>query len=129
MIEPPFELQVQRLFAEAPTAPDADAFAARVQARLERGWALRRLLIGAAGIAGGLIAAVQFLTSGLIGRASTASEDLSSRLHVAAAGATQWVSNTLPTHALPFGGEGLWLAAGLGAVGVALLAARLFETF
>ena len=57
MSDPSFEHQLGRLFAEPPSLTGHVEFTAAVQARLERGWAMRRILIGAAGVVGGLVAA------------------------------------------------------------------------
>ena len=49
MDDPAFEMRLSRMFAEAPHYPDAVLFASEVESRLGRGWALRRVLIAAAG--------------------------------------------------------------------------------
>lgn len=129
MAEPSFERHVQRLYAEAPLFPDAPLFTAGVQRRLDRAWALRRGLIGVAGVAGGLIAAVQFVGSNFTERVSLVSEDLTLRLHEVEGWISQRTGWQVDAHALPMGGEAMWLVAGLAAMGLALLAARVFETF
>jgi hypothetical protein len=124
MAEPNFEHQVARLFAEAPSFPDQRDFTYAVQARLERGWGVRRLLIGAAGAAGGLVAAVQVFQANLVQRAAAASRDADLRAHdLAERGAA-----LLHLH-VSLGGEVVWMVAGLGAVGLALAAARLADRF
>jgi len=50
MVESEFERRLERLFADAPEMPDAGAFAARIESRLNAGWTARRMLIGAAGV-------------------------------------------------------------------------------
>ena len=65
--EPGFEFKLERMFADAPAMPDADLFTLQVLDRLNRGWTARRLLIGAMGAAGGLVAAVQLLGAGAFG--------------------------------------------------------------
>ena len=67
MPEPGFEFKLERMFAEAPAMPDADLFTVRVLDRLNRGWDVRRLLIGAMGAAGGLVGAFELLGSGAFG--------------------------------------------------------------
>ena len=129
MAEPSFELHLQRLYAQPPALADASAFALRVQRRLDRGWAWRGVLIGVAGVAGGVIAAAQFIASNLVGRASAASRGASLQVHHVLTDLVQQAQALTPLHTLPLGGEAIWLAAGLAAVGVALLAARVFETF
>jgi hypothetical protein len=130
MAEPSFETQLQRLFAEAPAYPDAALFTARVQQRLDRGWALRRGMIGVAGVAGGLIAAGQFVSSHLVARASVASQDASIQVQDQVNAVERWLDGHAPAlHGLPMGADGLWLVAGLAAMGLALLAARVMERF
>jgi len=54
------------MFADAPPSPDADVFAARVTARLDRNWGFRQALIGGLGVVGGLIGGWQFLGAGVL---------------------------------------------------------------
>ncbi len=61
-----FERMLEQRFADTPPAPDAEAFAHRVGVELERQWRFRRWLIGAAGVAGGLIGAGQLLAAGAV---------------------------------------------------------------
>ncbi len=109
--------------------PDAPLFAAGVQRRLDRAWALRRGLIGVAGVAGGLIAAVQFVGSNFTERVDLILTDLTQRMHWVEGWVSQRTGWQVDPHALPMGGEAIWLVAGLAAMGLALLAARVFETF
>jgi hypothetical protein len=53
MAEPDFESQLTRMFAEPPSFPDAALFNAEVEARLDRGWAMRRVFIALGGTVGG----------------------------------------------------------------------------
>lgn len=123
-----FEARLQRLFAEVPPFADSPAFAAQVEARLDRGWAVRRVAIAAAGLLGGGIAVVQLVGSDLPGRL-----ELASRSSTVAAGrqvglAVEGLGRLTPAfRALPLGGETLWLIAGLGALALALLATRVIE--
>ena len=50
-----FEHDLQRLFSEAPPAPDAELFAHRVRERLDMTWTWRRLAVGAAGAGAGAL--------------------------------------------------------------------------
>ena len=129
MADPSFDTQLARLFAEPPPLPDASAFTAAVQTRLERGWALRRVAIGAAGGVGGLVAAGQVVGANLLQRAAVASHSADTRAHDVAAELIGRGQAMLHLAALPFGGEALWMVAGLAALGVALAAARLMESF
>ena len=127
MSDPSFEHQVARLFTEVPAFADQSAFTAAVQTRLERGWTLRRLLIGAGGLVGGLIAATQVVQANLVQRATAVSHTADDRAHDLLAELTARGMMALHAHDLPVGGEVLWMVAGLGAVGVALVAARLMD--
>jgi len=61
-----FEARLESAFAETPVYGDADIFVLRVNDALERNWLMRRILIGALGVTGGLIGGAQLLRSGLI---------------------------------------------------------------
>src|ERR1700742_1821876 len=74
MVEQDFERRLERLFAEAPVLADADAFARRLERRLDRGWTARRALIGVGGVAGGVIAASQLFLSNFAERMEVASQ-------------------------------------------------------
>jgi len=122
--DPSFEMRLQRMFAEPAHFPDAPLFAIEVEHRLARGWALRRMLIGSAGVVGGLIAVVQFAGARFgerVGEVARLALDTSRTLRTAAV--------HLPTPLgdlgqLPFGGEVLWLVTGLAVLAGALLASR-----
>lgn len=121
MAERTFEMELDRLFAEAPAFADAGLFALRVEERLDRGWTFRRFVIGGLGIAGGLIGGAQILGSGLIQRlgAATAQSNhlLSSRL-----------SGFSAFHLLPGGsaldGEVMWLSVALAVVALGFAVTR-----
>lgn len=51
-----FDPAIERLFARAPVMPDADLFAADIQARLASSSRLRTVALTAAGLVGGVIA-------------------------------------------------------------------------
>ena len=129
MSDPSFERQLGRLFAEPPPLSGQAEFTAAVQARLERGWAMRRLLIGTAGVVGGLVATAQVVGANLVQRVSVASQGADSRAHDLAAELVARGGAMVHVRSLPIGGEALWMVAGLAALGVALVAARLMESF
>src|SRR5215471_14041133 len=110
MAEVDFERRLERLFAEAPELPDAGAFAAGVERRLDAGWTARRWLIGAAGVIGGVIGASQLMVSNLFQRVESAGD--SARLlstsfnHISTGGADWWT-------AMSAGGATVWVAAAL----------------
>src|SRR5580658_2864734 len=63
-----FELRVERLFAEAPSLADAEAFAERTLERISRGWLARRAVIGSMGVLGGLIGGFEVVSTGALGQ-------------------------------------------------------------
>jgi hypothetical protein len=124
--DPSFESRLQRLLADHPHYPDAPLFAAQVEHRLARGWALRRILIGAAGVAGGLVAVAQVAGAGLGARLDAASRfahDAALALHASASRLPGPIGD-VGQLALPFGAEALWLVAGLAVLAGALFASR-----
>jgi hypothetical protein len=124
-----FDIQLQRLFAQTPAMPDAMAFAERLQRRLDRRWAFRRVMITSAGVAGALITLWQVMSAHLIAQADIASQAPAAQArHAFAVGLMRVHMATNLIQALPFGGEALWLIAGLAVMAAALLATRLFET-
>ncbi len=118
-----FDTQLDRMFAEPPAFEDAGAFAGKVQSKLNRNWAARRLLIGVLGVIGGLIGVGQIVSSGVIGHMrnlARAAPNLASldpaRWH------GHWSAGLSPAT-----NGAIWL--GLAAVGIALALAlsRLIE--
>lgn len=124
MAELDFEMRLDRLFAEPPALPDSEVFARRIEARLDRGWSLRRLAIGAAGVLGGVIGVGQMLSSNLLGHAEAASASQGQALSDGIAGILKAGSNL---SALPIGGEALWLAAALGVLALAFGVTRAMD--
>jgi hypothetical protein len=116
MAELDFEMRLDRLFAEPPHLSDSEDFARRVETRLDRGWNVRTLAIGAAGVLGGVIGVGQLLSANVFGRAETASATQSHALNDGLANIMKAGSNL---SALPIGGEALWLAAALGILALA----------
>jgi hypothetical protein len=124
MAELDFERRLERLFGEAPDLPDAKAFADRIERRLDRGWNLRRWLIGAAGLAGGIIGASQLFMSNLFERVETAEQ--SARL------IGQGVARVTPTTDMVSalsGGYGLWVAVGMAVLAMGFVVSRMIEEF
>ncbi len=113
-----------RLFSEIEPAQDARTFAALVERRLARSWALRRWLIAAAGAGGAAIALMQALTSGLAG-------GLGGVARLARAGEAELGALAGPRLAvldsLAFTPEAIWLILGLAILAGALLAGRALE--
>ncbi|WP_430418750.1 hypothetical protein [Phenylobacterium sp.] len=122
MAELDFERRLERLFMDAPELPDAAAFAQRIESKLDRGWNLRRWLIGAAGLTGGVIGASQLFMSNLFERVETAEQ--SARL--VGQGLSRVSPSTDMVSALS-GGYGVWIAVALAAVAMFYFASRLIE--
>jgi hypothetical protein len=121
-----FDMRLSRMFAEAPALPDGDGFAQRVENRLERNWMMRRVLIGAAGLGGGLMVAGQML-------APQISQKIEAVSIAPVASLQKGVDALLPQWKvlsyLPYSSELVWLAAGLAALGIATLARRSIDEF
>jgi hypothetical protein len=128
MAESSFEQDLTRLYGETPPMADARAFADRVETRLERGYRLRRAVVGILGVAGGLLAVGQLAGQNLLahvqtlGQASVRAQAGASALAHAAAVQAPVLQN------LPVGIESLWFVAALVALaGAALVATRVME--
>jgi hypothetical protein len=104
MAEREFEADLERMFQQAPAFADNEAFARRVEARLDKNWRLRALGIASAGAIGGLIALTQTIRAGL---GLEAAEAASSRSVAHADG----VVDSLFSQVLGAGGD---LAANMG---------------
>lgn len=126
MAEPDFEAQLTRLYSEPPAFPDAELFTARIAASLDRGWALRRVLIGGAGVVAGLIAAFQIVTTRFSAEIKALSvsgtRDLNADVGMALDRFNQVVST-------PASVEALWLAAGLALLALGFAVTRAMEEF
>ena len=122
MAEVDFEARLERMFAEAPSPGDADAFASRVETRLDRGWAARRAMIWIAGLAGGVIGATQLVMSNL--RPSLEQVNLSAPHEFASLREVGAAAEWLPSLA---GGETLWMIAILAATAIGLGLTRVIE--
>lgn len=57
-----FDPAIERLFARSPAMPDATLFTARVEERLQKGSRVRFVVLGLAGVVGGVVAAREMLT-------------------------------------------------------------------
>lgn len=127
MSDPAFEMRLHKLFAESPACPDTPLFAAVVEARLSRGWALRRVLITAAGAVGGAVAVIQVAAAGVGPRLVQAGDLVESLRHAAVHTPLALPAPFADLGQLPFGGEAIWLVAGLAVLAGALLASRSLE--
>jgi len=124
MAELEFEARLDRLFAQAPVFADATLFAIEVDHRLERGWNLRRLLIGGLGLIGGLFGVAQLVSLNILGRAETLSAQSTKLL-------SQDAHKLIPLHLsfldLPFGREVLGMSAVLAVIALVLGLTRAIE--
>jgi len=123
MAEVEFERRLERLFADAPELPDAAAFADRIERRLNAGWTARRWLIGAAGIAGGVIGASQLIMSNLFQRVESAGDSA----RVLQAGFTQIAPRAEWVSGFADGGMVVWIASGLAIVAMGFALTRVIE--
>lgn len=126
MADVDFDARLLKMFDEPPAFGDSELFAHRVEARLDRGWGLRQVLIGAFGFVGGLIGAMQMVGSGLGGELERASEQstglITQRID------SLWQSGT-DLASMPLGGEVVWMAAALGVMALAFALTRAVEEF
>ena len=124
MVEVDFERRLERLFADAPAFPDSEPFATRVERRLDRGWATRRVLIGVAGVAGGVIGASQLVLSNFAEDLQSAAEGPARLL---SAGVSEVAAQSDWLNALSGAGNVVWLAAGLAGLAIAFVITRMIE--
>jgi hypothetical protein len=130
MADHDFDAQLARLFAEHPAFPDQVAFARQVEQRLDRGWGVRRAIIGVLGLAGGLVAAGQGLGGNLLGRllsASQASVNVAQHTASSAPDLLALLAQSWGRRLPPLSTEVVWLMAGLLALAAGLLATRVLE--
>ncbi|HEX8233390.1 MAG TPA: hypothetical protein VF559_08610 [Caulobacteraceae bacterium] len=120
-----FERRLERMFAEVPHFGDANAFAQAVESKLDRSWAMRRMMIGAAGLVGGLIFAAQTLGAGLTQRM----EGLGGELLADVSQRFTLAPELKAASYLPYSAEVLWMGVGLAVLAVALVATRALEEF
>jgi len=86
-----FERRLERLFGEASFFADAEVFAQGIEQRLDRGWNIRSVLIGTAGLMGGVVGVSQLLMSNFFQRMGEASEGSARALEVGVAKITPQV--------------------------------------
>ncbi|EJL27178.1 hypothetical protein PMI01_03950 [Caulobacter sp. AP07] len=118
-----FEAQLSRLYGQPPVFRDAELFTQRVTQKLDRGWAVRRVVIGATGVVAGLVVAAQLIGSRFASEFSTVSRDGVQKLDL---GLDKVVARYDQLFTLG-GAETLWLAAGLAAIALAFAVTRLVD--
>jgi len=124
MAELDFEMKLDRMFNDPPALADSHAFAKLVEMRLDRGWNLRQIVMGVAGLIVGVIGVFQLVGSRFLFNASAeAGEQMQifTDLFRQVERAGDMVSM------LPFGGQAIWMAAGLGVMALAFAVARTVE--
>lgn len=118
-----FETQLARLYGQAPTFRDAELFTQQVTQKLDRGWALRRVLIGATGVVAGVAAAVQLVGARFANEFSEMSKEGADQL-------TQGVDKLTHRYDQIFslgGSETLWVGAALVVLALAFAVTRLVD--
>ena len=118
-----FEAQLSRLYGQPPALGDSEQFARRVTDKLDRGWAVRRMVIAATGVVAGLAAAVQMIGSRFASEFSTVSHDGAERLDLG-------LGKVMARYDQLFtigSAETLWLAAVLAALALAFAVTRLVD--
>jgi hypothetical protein len=118
-----FETQLTRLYGQTPAFRDAELFAQQVTDRLDRGWALRRVLIGATGVVAGVAAAVQLVGARFTDEFSQISETSVQRLDLGLDELTHRYDQLFTLG----GSETLWLAAVLAGLALAFAVTRLMD--
>lgn len=127
MSELDFEMRLDRMFAEPPHFPDAELFARDVETRLERGWSVRRLFIGAAGVVAALVGVGQFMGAGLYLR--SASGEVTAQAGAVGKAARELLSASSNLGAIPVSSEVLWMTAGLGVMALGFVITRATQEF
>jgi hypothetical protein len=122
-----FETRLDRLFAEPPHFKDSEVFASLVESRLERGWSVRRLFIGAAGVVAGLVGVGQLMGAGLFLKA--AGIEATEQADAVSKAFSQVVSASSNLGALPISPEVLWMTAALGVMALGFAITRATQEF
>ena len=116
-----FDARLERLYAQPPRLSDSNAFARRVEDRLEREWSLRRGLILVAGVVGAGVALSQLAGSEVYQRVSALAEPA---LRVAGQGLGAFAPSEILTQPILWTGEALWTMAAVGGLIAAFAATR-----
>ena len=121
-----FERELNRMFAEAPELGDASLFVLRVDEKLQRGWTVRRLLIGGLGMAGGVVGGAQLLGGGLVARLGDATSQ-SGRLLTGKV--IDLVQAGIMPQSLPPDVGMFWVAGAFAVVAVGFAVTRVMKEF
>ncbi|MFN3522424.1 MAG: hypothetical protein ACK4YQ_09260 [Phenylobacterium sp.] len=126
MAEVDFERALERMYAEAPAFADGESFAAAVERRLNRGWTVRRLMIGGAGLAGGVIGASQLILSRVVDRLETASEGSAK---IISAGWREVSPSADLIASMPASSPMVWMALAMALLALGFVVTRLIDEF
>jgi hypothetical protein len=126
MAELEFERRLERLLADAPMFADSEAFAQRVESRLDRGWNMRRWMIGAAGVVGGVVGASQLVLANVVHRVEDAS--LGS-VRLVEVGLAKVKPGFDILSLLQFEGLWIWVGAGMAVIAMGFVLTRFIEEF
>jgi hypothetical protein len=118
-----FETQLTRLYGQAPAFRDAELFAERVTQKLDRGWALRRVLIGATGVVAGVAAAVQLVGARFASEFSEMSKEGADQLTLGVDKLTHRYDQLFTLG----GSETLWVGVALAVLALAFAVTRLVD--
>ncbi|KQY29778.1 hypothetical protein ASD21_18280 [Caulobacter sp. Root1455] len=118
-----FETQLSRLYGQAPVFRDAELFAQQVTDKLDRGWALRRVLIGATGVVAGVAAAAQLVGARFSTEFSQMSQEGAQQLDLGLDKLTHRYDQLFVLG----GSETVWLAVALAGLALAFAVTRLMD--
>lgn len=118
-----FETQLARLYGQAPTFRDAELFTQQVTQKLDRGWALRRVLIGATGVVAGVAAAVQLVGARFATEFAEMSKEGADQLNLGVDKLTHRYDQLFSLG----GSETLWVGAALAVLALAFAVTRLVD--
>jgi hypothetical protein len=118
-----FETQLARLYGQAPTFRDAELFTQQVTQKLDRGWALRRVLIGATGVVAGVAAAVQLVGARFASEVSEMSKEGADQLNLGVDKLTHRYDQMFSLG----GSETLWVGAVLAVLALTFAVTRLVD--
>jgi di/tricarboxylate transporter len=118
-----FETQLSRLYGQAPVFRDAELFAQQVADKLDRGWALRRVLIGATGVVAGVAAAAQLVSARFSSEFSQISQDGARKLDLGLNELTHRYDQLFTLG----GSETIWLGVALVGLALAFAVTRLMD--
>ncbi|MBP7705508.1 MAG: hypothetical protein KA105_09540 [Caulobacter sp.] len=122
-----FEMKLDRMFNEPPAFADNETFARLIEMRLDRGWGMRQIALGAAGLAAGTIGALQLVGS----RVVLESGALATERRLDSLGETLGGLFRVGelTQGLPMGGQVIWMGAALAVMAVAFVVFRTVDDF